>query len=64
MITRRTLLAGIPAALAAARTVAPPASYGAVPSPRQLAWHELEFTSFLHFTVNTFTQTLAPNVAA
>ena len=55
MITRRTLLAGLPAALAAARTVAPPSPYGAIPSPRQVAWHELEFTGFLHFTVNTFT---------
>jgi alpha-L-fucosidase len=55
MITRRTLLAGLPAALGAARTVAPPAPYGAIPSPRQIAWHELEFTGFLHFTVNTFT---------
>ena len=55
MISRRTLLAGIPAVLTAARTVAPPAPYGAVPSPRQLAWHDLEFTAFLHFTVNTFT---------
>lgn len=27
----------------------------AVPSPRQLAWQEMEFTGFLHFTVNTFT---------
>ena len=26
-----------------------------MPSPRQLAWHELEFYGFLHFTVNTFT---------
>jgi alpha-L-fucosidase len=25
------------------------------PAPRQLAWHELEFTAFLHFTINTFT---------
>ena len=55
MITRRTLLAGFPAALAAARRSPPPSPYGAVPSPRQLAWHELEFTAFLHFTVNTFT---------
>ncbi len=26
-----------------------------VPSPRQLSWQEMEFTGFLHFTVNTFT---------
>jgi alpha-L-fucosidase len=55
MITRRTLLAGVPAALAAARSEAPPAAYGAIPSARQLAWRDLEFTGFLHFTVNTFT---------
>ena len=35
--------------------VPPPQPYGAVPSPRQLAWHELEFYSFCHFTVDTFT---------
>ena len=54
MITRRTLLAGIPAVLAAKGAPAP-APWGAVPSARQLAWHDLEFTGFLHFTVNTFT---------
>ena len=54
MMTRRTLLAGIPAVLAAKGAPAP-APWGAVPSNRQLAWHELEFTGFLHFTVNTFT---------
>ena len=32
-----------------------PAAYGATPSARQLRWHTLETTAFLHFTVNTFT---------
>jgi alpha-L-fucosidase len=55
MITRRTLISAIPVTLAAARSVPPPAPYGAIPTARQLAWHSLEFTAFLHFTVNTFT---------
>jgi len=41
--------------LAGAQGPAPPAPAGAVPSARQLAWHDLEFYGFLHFTVNTFT---------
>jgi alpha-L-fucosidase len=32
-----------------------PAPYGALPSNRQLQWHDRETYSFLHFTVNTFT---------
>ena len=32
-----------------------PPPYGATPSERQLHWHRLETTAFLHFTVNTFT---------
>src|SRR5215471_18654458 len=50
MLTRRTLLAAMAAAPLCAET-----PYGAVPSDRQLHWHELETTAFLHFTVNTFT---------
>jgi alpha-L-fucosidase len=38
-----------------AAAVAPPAPHGAVPSPRQLAWQELGYYGFVHFTVNTFT---------
>ena len=35
--------------------VIPPEPYGPLPSERQLAWHELEYYMFVHFTVNTFT---------
>jgi alpha-L-fucosidase len=42
-------------AATAARKVAPPQPYGALPSEAQLAWHGMESTAFLHFTVNTFT---------
>jgi len=35
--------------------VKPPEPFGPVPSDRQLAWHELEYYMFVHFTVNTFT---------
>jgi len=49
-----TVLAVLPSAqLCVAAT--PPAPYGPVPTARQLAWHEMEFYGFLHFTVNTFT---------
>jgi len=39
----------------AAFAVEPPTPYGPVPSARQLAWEQMEFVGFLHFTVNTFT---------
>lgn len=35
--------------------VSVPLAEGPFPSPRQLAWHKLEFYGFVHFTVNTFT---------
>jgi alpha-L-fucosidase len=35
--------------------VKPPEPCGPVPSERQLAWHEMEYYMFVHFTVNTFT---------
>ena len=41
--------------IAAGQSVSPPAPAGAVPSARQLAWQDLEFYGFVHFTVNTFT---------
>ena len=57
--SRRSFLLGAPAAWAAGSSLfaktAPPAPYGALPSETQIAWSELEFYNFLHFTVNTFT---------
>lgn len=49
MITRRALLAGA-GAVPLLRAAGP-----ALPSERQLRWHELETTAFLHFTINTYT---------
>lgn len=60
--SRRTLIAaGLSAgalpvlpALAATKA-APPAPFGAVPSPRQWKWHGIGSYAFVHFSINTFT---------
>lgn len=33
----------------------PPPPYGAVPSERQLRWHQMKYYAFIHFGPNTFT---------
>ena len=38
-----------------ADTAESPKPYRAIPTERQLAWHQLESYGFCHFTVNTFT---------
>jgi alpha-L-fucosidase len=39
----------------ACKEARPPEPFGPVPSERQLAWQQLEYYMFVHFTVNTFT---------
>ncbi|MCK6476080.1 MAG: alpha-L-fucosidase [Phycisphaerales bacterium] len=53
---RTTLAAGFLGLWSCASGAAPPPEpFGACPSPAQLAWHDLEFYGFIHFTTNTFT---------
>lgn len=56
VIAYRRLLAGILLlAAASCMEVRPPAPYGAVPTPAQVAWQKLEYYMFVHFGPNTFT---------
>lgn len=52
---RQFVVAGAASLMLRGGEAAELAPYGAVPSERQLRWHELETYAFLHFTVNTFT---------
>ena len=38
-----------------AQQIVPPKPYGALPSPQQVAWQQLEYYMFIHFGPNTFT---------
>ncbi|MBI4893876.1 MAG: alpha-L-fucosidase [Acidobacteria bacterium] len=53
--TRRTFLGAAAAAPFALQAASGPQPFGAVPSPGQWLWHQMEVYSFLHFTTNTFT---------
>lgn len=59
MTTRREFVVGSALALGStclhAKAISAPAPYGALPSPRQFRWQQMEYYGFLHFTVNTFT---------
>lgn len=57
MINKKLLLGSALAFLVACNdTKAPmPEPYGAIPSQRQLDWHQLEYYAFIHFNMNTFT---------
>jgi alpha-L-fucosidase len=50
-----TLFAGLLFFTSCKKEVPPPEPVGPVPSERQLAWHEMEFYAFVHFSLNTFT---------
>lgn len=49
------IVLGAAVATSAVSGAEPPAPFGACPTPAQVAWHDLEFYGFFHFTTNTFT---------
>ncbi len=49
------LLLSLIVSFSACSQVKPPEPFGPLPSERQLAWHDMEYYMFVHFTVNTFT---------
>lgn len=51
-LNRRTFVTGL---LSGTRLFGSPEPAGAVPSARQLRWHQHPTYAFLHFTINTFT---------
>lgn len=55
MKIRILIIAAVAAVLSSCSQTGPPEPFGPLPSERQLAWHELEYYMFVHFTVNTFT---------
>ncbi len=55
MYWRVALLILVTATLAGCQGQAPPEPFGAVPSERQLRWHDMKYYAFVHFSPNTFT---------
>ncbi|GJH40676.1 hypothetical protein RCZ04_12260 [Capnocytophaga sp. HP1101] len=41
--------------MVACKSVETPKPVGAIPTERQLPWHEMEYYAFIHFNMNTFT---------
>ncbi|MDO5106379.1 alpha-L-fucosidase, partial [Capnocytophaga sp.] len=52
---QNALCAAMLALVSACQNPQPPEPVGAIPSQRQLDWHQLEYYAFIHFNMNTFT---------